>query len=121
MAVATSDNKKNYKKLLLEAAPSAAQKLDNSLQRTKKRGNNERKRREWFRSVTTLNLAANPINNDYIVYTIAEYAKNIVDIRSRDDISGACPIARGNYDITTLMDLSDTAYSRYASKCVATF
>ena len=91
------------------------------LQRTKKRGNNERKRREWFRSVTMLNLAANPINNDYIVSAIAEYAKNIVDIRFRDDISGACPIARGNYDITTLSDLSDTAYSRYASKCVATF
>ena len=94
------------------------------LQRTKKSGNNEdeeRKRREWFRSVTTLNLAANPINNDYIVSGIAEHAKNIVDLRFRDDISGACPIARGNYDITTLMDLSDTAYSRYASKCVATF
>ena len=89
------------------------------LQRTKKSGttrDEERKRREWFRSVTTLNLAANPINNDYIVSGIAEHAKNIVDLRFRDDISGACPIARGNYDITTLMDLSDTAYSRYASK-----
>jgi len=75
---------------------------------------------EWFRRVTELNLAANPMSNDAIVHVIAEYTKKIFDIRFRDGISGACPIARGVCDTTTF-DSSDTAYSRYASMCVASF
>ena len=75
---------------------------------------------EWLRSVAVLNLAANPMSNDAVVHVIAKYAKNIVDIRFRDDISGASPIACGICDTNTL-ESSDAAYSRYASKCVAAF
>ena len=80
----------------------------------------EGRRMEWLRSVAVLNLAANPMSNDAVVHVIAKYAKNIVDIRFRDDISGASPIACGICDTNTL-ESSDAAYSRYASKCVAAF
>lgn len=80
----------------------------------------EGRRMEWLRSVTVLNLAANPMSNDAVVHVIAKYATSIVDIRFRDDISGASPIACGICDTSTL-ESSDTAYSRYASKCVAAF
>ena len=68
---------------------------------------------EWLRSVAVLNLAANPMSNDAVVHVIAKYAKNIVDIRFRDDISGASPIACGICDTNTL-ESSDAACSRYA-------
>ena len=75
---------------------------------------------EWFRRIKTLNLAANPIVNEAVIHVIAEKATWLEDVRFRDDISGACPIASGSV-IAEVLTESTAEKHRYASKCVAAF